>query len=126
VQALERRHEVLTMNDRHLVCAECGAVAPPDGRGWQAHIIVGPEHAENEEEVAVFCPKCIEREFGVGTGRLPCPFRAQTSGNVPTEPCGTKGAQSPEAASLSQPGTSPSTGRHSRDNPVEVQVLSSA
>jgi DNA-directed RNA polymerase subunit RPC12/RpoP len=48
-----------------LVCAECGSEAPPDARGWQAHITVGPEHAEDEEEeVAIFCPECIEREFG--------------------------------------------------------------
>jgi hypothetical protein len=46
-----------------LRCEECGGVSA-DGRGWQAHLIVGPEHAEDEEEVAVFSSDCIEREFG--------------------------------------------------------------
>jgi Zn finger protein HypA/HybF involved in hydrogenase expression len=52
----------LTEHAEILRCEECGAVSA-DGRGWQAHLIVGPEQAEDEEAVAVLCPACVAREF---------------------------------------------------------------
>jgi len=30
-----------------LTCVECAAEAPPDAQGWQAHLTVGDEHAED-------------------------------------------------------------------------------
>jgi hypothetical protein len=53
---------------RQLVCAECGAQADEDAEGWRAYLT-----SDEPEEVATFCPKCAEREFG-GAGskrRLP-------------------------------------------------------
>jgi hypothetical protein len=40
-----------------LQCAECGRVSREDGRGWTARLTV-------DDEVAVYCPDCDEREFG--------------------------------------------------------------
>jgi Zn finger protein HypA/HybF involved in hydrogenase expression len=45
-----------------LRCDECGAVSA-DGRGWRALLTVGPEEAEDEDDVAVLCPDCASREF---------------------------------------------------------------
>jgi hypothetical protein len=39
-----------------LVCAECGAVSPPDAAGWRAYLNV-------DGEAATF-PACSAREFG--------------------------------------------------------------
>jgi ribosomal protein L40E len=47
-----------------LVCAECAAEAPPGAFRWRACLIVGDEDAEDVEGVAMFCPECVEREFG--------------------------------------------------------------
>ena len=47
-----------------LVCVECGIVTE-DGAGWQAYLTVGDEDAEHVEQVAVYCPECAAREFGV-------------------------------------------------------------
>jgi hypothetical protein len=33
-----------------------------DGRGWRAFLTVGPEEAEDEDDIAVLCPDCAERE----------------------------------------------------------------
>lgn len=48
--------------ERSLVCAECGATTT-DGRGWRALPTVGDEAAEDEDQMAIFCPECMEREF---------------------------------------------------------------
>ena len=40
-----------------LICAECGAESPPDSAGWRAYL-------DADDTVAVFCPRCAEREFG--------------------------------------------------------------
>jgi hypothetical protein len=46
-----------------LVCAECGADAPPDAKGWRA--LLGYDVREDEwPEAFVFCPECAKREFG--------------------------------------------------------------
>lgn len=47
-----------------LACVECAADASPDAHGWRALLTVGDEDAEDDEEVAVFCPECAAREFG--------------------------------------------------------------
>jgi hypothetical protein len=43
-------------------CAECGAEADEQARGWRA--LIGEED-DGELMVAVFCPARAEREFGV-------------------------------------------------------------
>lgn len=45
-----------------LACANCDAVAPPDGCGWRAYPM-GDEDAEHVEEIAIICPACAEREL---------------------------------------------------------------
>jgi hypothetical protein len=45
-----------------LRCDECGALSP-DGRGWRAFLTVGPEEAEDEDDIAVLCPDWASREF---------------------------------------------------------------
>jgi hypothetical protein len=42
---------------RHLKCVECGRVSREIERGWTARLTV-------DDEVAVYCPDCDEREFG--------------------------------------------------------------
>jgi hypothetical protein len=42
-----------------LVCAECGAVSPPDATSWRAYLDI-------DGEAVTFCPECAEREFGDG------------------------------------------------------------
>jgi hypothetical protein len=49
-----------------LRCAECGDETEADARGWQARLVGGVD--DEPEEVAVFCPKCAEREFGESDG----------------------------------------------------------
>jgi predicted RNA-binding Zn-ribbon protein involved in translation (DUF1610 family) len=50
------------MNERtplytnRLQCVECGRVSREDERGWTAWLTV-------DDEVAVYCPECGEREF---------------------------------------------------------------
>lgn len=39
-----------------LVCVECGAEADEDARGWRGYLTV-------DDEFAVYCPACAEREF---------------------------------------------------------------
>jgi len=46
-----------------LRCVECAAETT-DGLGWRAFLTVGDEDAEDEEQVAVYCSECAEREFG--------------------------------------------------------------
>jgi hypothetical protein len=41
----------------HLRCVECGRVSRENERGWTARLTV-------DDEVAVYCPDCDEREFG--------------------------------------------------------------
>jgi hypothetical protein len=43
-----------------LVCAECGAEAPPQGRAWRAYL-------DDDGDAVMFCPECAERELGNGT-----------------------------------------------------------
>jgi hypothetical protein len=51
------------VSDQELVCAECGAVSPPDAHGWQAHI--GYDVRDDEPpEVFTYCPECAERSSG--------------------------------------------------------------
>jgi hypothetical protein len=42
---------------RRLECVECGRVSEDDERGWTARLTI-------DDEVAVYCPECNEREFG--------------------------------------------------------------
>jgi DNA-directed RNA polymerase subunit RPC12/RpoP len=42
-------------------CAECGAEADEQARGWRAMI---GEEDDGELGVCVFCPECGAREFG--------------------------------------------------------------
>jgi hypothetical protein len=44
-------------------CIECG-VTSDDGLGWRALLTAGDEEAEDNDEVAVYCPECAAREFG--------------------------------------------------------------
>ena len=53
----------MTPASHGLTCAECGGTAPPGAHGWKGLLTVGDEAAEDEEQVAVFCPNCAEREF---------------------------------------------------------------
>jgi hypothetical protein len=41
-----------------LVCAECGAVSPPDAAGWRALL------EDDDDQAVTFCPECAAREFG--------------------------------------------------------------
>jgi phage FluMu protein Com len=45
-----------------LRCVECGALSE-DGRGWRARLADDPRDDE-QAEVAVYCPRCDELEFG--------------------------------------------------------------
>jgi hypothetical protein len=40
-----------------LVCVECGACSDTDAGGWRAFLTV-------DDEVATYCPKCADAEFG--------------------------------------------------------------
>jgi hypothetical protein len=45
-----------------LRCVECGRVRAAGARGWRAYLATD----ENEPaEAVVYCPECVEREFGV-------------------------------------------------------------
>jgi hypothetical protein len=41
-----------------------GRVSREDERGWTAHLTA---EDDGSEEIAVYCPKCEEREFGLGS-----------------------------------------------------------
>lgn len=41
---------------KRLQCVECGRVSEENERGWAARLTV-------DDEVAVFCPECDDREF---------------------------------------------------------------
>jgi hypothetical protein len=43
------------------VCVECGRERREGERGWRAYLTV-------DDEVAVYCPSCAEREFGRSVG----------------------------------------------------------
>ena len=46
------------------MCLECG-VPSHDGSGWRAEIAVDVREDELEpDDVAGYCPRCWEREFG--------------------------------------------------------------
>jgi hypothetical protein len=44
-----------------LECVECGVLSTGNAAGWRA--IVGPGDGL-EDELAVYCPACADREFG--------------------------------------------------------------
>jgi hypothetical protein len=46
-----------------LRCVECVAETT-DALGWRALLTAGDEEAEDNDEVAVYLPKCAAREFG--------------------------------------------------------------
>jgi hypothetical protein len=46
-----------------LFCVECGALSDRKALGWRAYIAFIEEDDE-PPEVAVYCPDCVEREFG--------------------------------------------------------------
>jgi Zn ribbon nucleic-acid-binding protein len=46
---------------RSLECVECGRVSREGERGWRAHLTA---EDDGGEDVAAYCPKCDEREFG--------------------------------------------------------------
>jgi hypothetical protein len=46
-----------------LRCVECAATSI-DGLSWRALLTAGDEEAEDNGEVAVYCPKHAAREFG--------------------------------------------------------------
>jgi hypothetical protein len=48
-------------------CDECGRIAVADTRGWVGIRLDLPDDPD-PPEVAIFCPACLEREFG---GSLP-------------------------------------------------------
>jgi hypothetical protein len=49
-----------------LRCEECGKEAPTDewAPGWRAYLTVVEE--DEPEEVVVYCPDCVKREFETG------------------------------------------------------------
>jgi hypothetical protein len=49
--------EPTPVHANRLECVECGRVSEEDERGWTARLTV-------DDEVAVYCPECDEREFG--------------------------------------------------------------
>jgi hypothetical protein len=49
--------EATPVYTNRLQCVECGRVSRENERGWTARLTV-------DEEVAIYCPECDEREFG--------------------------------------------------------------
>lgn len=54
-----------------MTCAECGAVAEDDAKGWRAYQTDLTAEAEPEDStagdaspLAFYCPRCAAREFG--------------------------------------------------------------
>jgi hypothetical protein len=45
------------VDTNRLECVECGRVSRENQRGWTARLTV-------DDQVAVYCPECDEREFG--------------------------------------------------------------
>ena len=45
-----------------LVCVECGA-SSAEGARWKAEFVTDGE-LEDDDEIAVYCPACWNREFG--------------------------------------------------------------
>jgi hypothetical protein len=55
-----------------LQCVECRKDAGEIALGWQAYLVGDPD-TEDDEEVVVYCPDCVRREFGpfdAGSGCL--------------------------------------------------------
>jgi hypothetical protein len=46
-----------------LLCIECGALSSRDAAGWRAYIAYLEEDGD-PPEVVVYCPACVEFEFG--------------------------------------------------------------
>jgi hypothetical protein len=56
-----------------LQCVECGRVSREDERGWTARLTI-------DNEVAVYCPDCDEREFGSSKEpKRVCPIWSKSS-----------------------------------------------
>ena len=53
-----------TLEDLDVRCIECGRVAAKEARGWRAYIVDDPDDEGEELEVAIYCPRCAEREVG--------------------------------------------------------------
>jgi RNase P subunit RPR2 len=50
-------HEPTPVYTNRLQCKECDRVSHENERGWTARLTV-------DDQVAVYCPECDEREFG--------------------------------------------------------------
>jgi hypothetical protein len=48
---------------RELRCEECGARSG-DGAGWRAEVAPDLLERRDDDEVAVYCPRCWASEFG--------------------------------------------------------------
>jgi hypothetical protein len=64
--ATRRSRVTDTDNEHHLICEECAAESPPDATGWRVYLNV-------HGEAVMFCPNCVEREFGNTEPRGPGP-----------------------------------------------------
>lgn len=51
-----KAREPMPVYTKRLQCVECGRVSEENERGWAARLTV-------DDEVAVFCPECDDREF---------------------------------------------------------------
>lgn len=51
-----------------LVCCECGMESSGHARGWRAYLVDLDD--DGKDEIATFCPRCAEREFGPGASRV--------------------------------------------------------
>jgi hypothetical protein len=45
-------------DNQPLTCAECGCVSDSEAAGWRGYY-------DSEDELALFCRDCAEREFGL-------------------------------------------------------------
>jgi hypothetical protein len=54
-------------DDQRLICVECGT-ASDDGDAWRGELVTDDEQVD-EDEVAVYCPECWDREFGWRSAR---------------------------------------------------------
>lgn len=48
---------MVPLETKPLICAECGADAPPAAEGWRGYL-------DDEDQLCFFCPACSQREFG--------------------------------------------------------------
>ncbi len=57
-----------------LVCVECGLGPIGQACGWRAYLVDLDD--DGQDEVALYCPACVEREFG---GRVGNDFESPAS-----------------------------------------------